>query len=280
LTLSVDVDLVLFNVTITDSRGRPVSGLKQDDFRVYEEGRVQDITAFHAEDVPASIGLIIDNSGSMQNRRTDVANAALAFVGASNPEDEVFVVNFNERVYLGLPPSIRFTNDLDQLRSALLRIPAAGLTALYDALATGIEHLSSGTRNRKTLVVLSDGGDNASRRNLDEVLQIAQRSNATIYTIGIYDEYNTDRNPGVLRKIAQQSGGRAYFPKSRDDLEQVWRDIASGIRTQYTIGYLSSNPGRNGAFRKVKIVASRNGKAFRTNTREGYVAAVDKPIVR
>ena len=115
---------------------------------------------------------------------------------------------------------------------------------------------------------------------MDEVLQIAQRSSATIYTIGIYDEYDTDRNPVVLRKIAQLTGGRAYFPKSRDDLEQVWHDIAGGIRTQYTIGYLSTNPNRDGAFRKVKIVASRKGKALRINTRAGYAAAVDKPIVR
>src|SRR5204863_8221993 len=121
-------------------------------------------------------------------------------------EDELFVVNFNEKVYLGLPPSIRFTNDLDQIRSALLRTAPAGLTALYDALALGIEHLKTGTRDRKALVVLSDGGDNASSRRLDDVLQIAQRSTATIYTIGIYDVSDPDRNPGVLKKMAGVSG--------------------------------------------------------------------------
>jgi Ca-activated chloride channel homolog len=201
-------------------------------------------------------------------------------VTASNPEDEMFVINFNERVYLGLPSSFPFTNNLGQLRSALLQTAPAGLTALYDALAQGIEHLKTGTRDRKALVVLSDGGDNASRRRLDDVLQIAQRSSATIYTIGIYDDTNLDRNPRALRKIAALSGGRAYFPHSLNDLEQVWRDIAGGIRSQYTIGYLSSNPDRDGAFRKVRIVASRNGKALRINTREGYVAPGDKPIVR
>jgi len=200
---------------------------------------------------------------------------------ASNSDDEMFVVNFNENVYLGLPSSIRFTNDLDQIRSALLRTAPAGLTALYDALAVGIEHLKNGRRDRKALVVLSDGGDNASRSRLDDVLQIAQRSSATIYTIGIYDDTDRDRNPRVLRKIAELSGGRAYFPGSVNDLERVWRDIAGGIRSQYTIGYHSSNPDRNGMFRKVKITAGRNGgRGLRVTTREGYVAPADKSIAR
>jgi Ca-activated chloride channel family protein len=280
-TIGVDVDLVVFNVTVTDSRGRHVSGLKQADFQLTEGNRLQAIKLFNAEDVPASVGLIIDNSGSMIAKRADVAKAALAFAGASNSEDEVFVVNFNEKVYLGLPPSIRFTNDLGQIRSALLRTAPDGLTALYDALAAGIEHLKTGTRHRKALVVLSDGGDNASRRRLDDVLQMAQRSSATIYTIGIYEEANLDRNPGVLRKIAQSSGGRAYFPRSLRVMEQVWLDIAGGIRSQYTIGYHSSNPNRDGMFRKVKITASRNGgRGLRVTTREGYVAPADTSISR
>jgi VWFA-related protein len=259
-TIAVDVDLVIFNVTVTNSRGRHVSGLKRGDFQIYEENRLQDITLFNAEDVPASVGLIIDNSGSMHTKRADVAKAALAFAGSSNPQDEMFVVNFNEKVYQGLPREIQFTNDLDQIRSALLRTAPVGLTALYDALAVGIEHLKTGTRYRKALVVLSDGGDNASRHTLDDVLQIAQQSSATIYTIGIYDETDRDRNPRVLQKIARLSGGRAYFPDSVNDLEQVWRDIAGAIRSQYTIGYHSSNPNRDGIFRKVKIAARPDGR--------------------
>jgi Ca-activated chloride channel family protein len=277
-TIAVDVDLVIFNVTVTDGKGRHVSGLKPSDFRVLEENRVQDIKLFNAEDVPVSVGLIIDNSGSMRNKRADVVKAALIFAGASNPDDEMFIVNFNEKVYLGLLPSIRFSNDLNQLRSALLQTAPAGLTALYDALAVGIEHLKTGTRDRKALVVLSDGGDNASRRSLDDVLQIAQRSSATIYTIGIYDESDADRNPRVLRKIAQLSGGRTYFPDSLNDLEQVWRDIAGGIRSQYSIGYHSSNPDRDGRFRRVKITASRGGRGLRVTTRDGYVAPANTSI--
>jgi Ca-activated chloride channel family protein len=269
----VDVDLVVFNVTVTDSRGRHVSGLKQADFHIYEEDRLQDIKLFNAQDAPATVGLIIDNSSSMHDKREDVAKAALAFVGASNSEDEMFVVYFNEKVYMGLPPTIRFTSDLGQIRSALLRTAPDGLTALYDALAVGIEHLKTGTRDRKALVVLSDGGDNASRHRLGDVLQIAQRSSATIYTIGIYDETDRDRNPRVLRKIARLSGGRAYFPDSLNDLERVWRDVAGGIRSQYAIGYHSSNPNRDGTFRKVKLTASRNGgRGLRVTTRDGYFA--------
>jgi Ca-activated chloride channel family protein len=278
-TIAVDVDLVVFNVTVTDSRGRQVSGLKAADFQVYEEGRVQNIKLFRAEDFPATVGLIIDNSGSMREKRPDVTKAALAFVSASNPADEMFVMDFNENVYFGLPPSIPFTNDVNVIRSALLQRPPSGLTALYDALAAGIEHLKSGTRDRKALVVLSDGGDNASHRKLEDVLQIAQRSNATIYTIGIYDETDADRNPGVLKRLARQSGGRAYFPESLNHLEHVWREVAGGIRSQYTIGYSSTNPRRDGSFRRVKIAANRDGgRSLRVTSRDGYVAPAETAV--
>jgi Ca-activated chloride channel family protein len=157
----------------------------------------------------------------------------------------------------------------------------AGLTALYDAMAVGLEHLKTGTRERKALVVLSDGGDNASHRHLDDVLQIARKSSATIYTIGIYDDNDLDKNPRVLRKIAEASGGRAYFPGSLRDLDQVWREIAGGIRSQYTIGYHSSNSNRDGSYRKVKISAGRNGgQGLRVTTRDGYTAPSDKPAPR
>jgi Ca-activated chloride channel family protein len=277
-TIAVDVDLVVFNVSVTDSKGRQVAGLKASDFRVLEKGRLQEIKSFSTNDVPASIGLIIDNSGSMMNKRDDVINAALVFLGASHPQDEMFAVNFNEKVYLGLPPSIPFTSERDQMRSALMKNAPLGLTALYDALAMGIEHLNGGTRDRKALVVLSDGGDNASRRSLNEVLEIAKRSNATIYTIGIYDETNLDRNPRVLRRISDLTGGKAYFPGSLKDMERVWRDIAGAIRGQYTLGYHSNNPGRDGLFRKVEITAG--GRDRRVTTREGYFGPAAEPVAR
>ena len=280
-TIGVDVDLVVFNLSVTGSGGREISGLKASDFQVYEDGRLQTIKLFRAEDVPATVGLIIDTSGSMREKQPEVMRAAVQFVDASNPSDEMFVMNFNEKVYSGLPPSTPFTNDAALIRSALLKTPAVGLTALYDALAAGIEHLKVGTRERKALVLLSDGGDNASHRKLDDVLQIAQRSSATIFTIGIYDEADSDQNPGVLKKIANQSGGRAYFPGSLKDLGAVWHDIAGRIRSQYTIGYSSTNPARDGSFRRVKISARQNGGgSLRVITRPGYLAAGDKAVAR
>ena len=278
--IAIDVDLVVFNVTVTDNRGRRVSGLRASDFRILEENRLQTVTVFNAEDKPASIGLIIDNSGSMQTKRPDVVNAALAFTSASNAEDELFVINFNENVYLGLPPSKAFTNSPYEIRSALLRTAPAGMTALYDALAAGIEHLKTGTRDRKVLVLLSDGGDNASRRRLDDVIQISRRTSAAIYAIGIYDEADLDRNPGVLRRIAESSGGRAYFPASSNDLNRVWRDVAGEIRNQYTIAYRSSNSDRDGKYRKVKITARRNGRSLRVMTRDGYFAPTSESIAK
>jgi Ca-activated chloride channel family protein len=279
--IAVDVDFVVFNVTVTDSRGRLVAGLKASDFQIRENNRVQELKLFGAENAPATIGLVIDNSGSMQNKRANVVNAALAFASASHSEDETFVVHFNEKVFFSLPPSIPFTSNPDHIRSALQRTSPDGMTALYDALAASIDHLKTGTRDRKALVVLSDGGDNASRRDLDAVLEIAKRSSATIYTIGIYDESNMDRNPKVLRRIADLSGGRAFFPESPNDLERVWRDVEGAIRSQYTIGYHSTDRNRDGKFRKVEITAGRNSRRdLRVVTRDGYVALTDERIVR
>jgi len=279
LTFAAAVDLVVFNVTVTDRKGRHVSRLTQDDFVVSEDNAPQTIALFSAEDVPASVGLIIDNSGSMVDKRPEVAAAATVFIGASHADDELFVVNFNEQATLGLPPSLPFTNNVALIRSALLREPP-GLTALYDALAVGIEHVNTGTRQRKALVVLSDGGDNASRRRLDDVLQIARRSSATIYTVGIYDETDLDRNPRVLRQVAGLTGGRAYFPREFTHLGQVWRDIAGAIRVQYTIGYHSTNRTSDGAFRKVTIAPSRGRRGLRVMTRDGYFAPTGRPAAR
>jgi VWFA-related protein len=280
-TIAVDVNLVLFNVTVTDSKGRHIPGLKASDFRINEGNRLQAIRLFSAEEAPASLGLVIDNSGSMQNKRANVVNAALAFAEAIHSDDETFVVHFNEKVHFSLPPSIPFTSNPNDIRSALERTSPDGMTALYDALAASIVHLKTGTRDRKALVVLSDGGDNASRHNLNAALEIAKGSNATIYTIGIYDEDNMDRNPGVLRRIADLSGGRAFFPQSPNDLERVWRDIAGAIRSQYTVGYHSTDRSRDGKFRKVEITAGRSSRRdLRVVTRDGYFAPTDERIVK
>src|SRR5262245_60781651 len=197
--LSVDVDLVLLNVTVLNKKGHVVSGLKETNFRIYEDGQIQEIREFHPEDIPATVGLVIDNSGSMLNKRQSVVDAATRFAAESNPNDEMFIVNFNDFVSMGLPAGVAFTSDFQQVRDALTMVRADGRTALYDAIAAALGHLRNGTRQKKALVVLSDGGDNASRQSLDGVLRIAESSLATIYTIGIYDQYDTDRDPKVLR---------------------------------------------------------------------------------
>ena len=273
-TLSVDVDLAVFNVTVLDSDHRPVTGLGADNFHIYEDGHEQKIKIFQAEDTPATLGLVIDNSGSMANKRRDVVTAALAFIGASQRDDEMFVVNFNRRAWLGLPASMPFTNNLAELRATLLETRTEGTTALYDALELSLNHLKDGTRQRKALVLLSDGGDNASVMKLEEVLRMAQQSSATIYCIGIYDPFAKDKNPAVLKKIAKVTGGESYFPSSSTDLQDIWRRIAGSIRAQYTIAYVSSNPSRDGSYRNVKITASgKRNKAFEVRSRPGYFAA-------
>jgi len=271
-TLSVDVDLVVFNVSVLDKNGRPVTGLTEKDFRIYEDGREEKIKIFQPEDSPSTVGLVIDNSGSMMNKRNDVVNAASAFIGASHPDDEMFIVNFNRRVWMGLPPSRAFTNDRSELHTALTQTRAEGTTALYDALKQALDHLKEGSRQRKALVLLSDGGDNASSTKLEDAVLLAQQSSATIYCIGIYDPFQKDRNPSVLKKIAKITGGEAYFPTTLNSLHSVWPRIAGAIRGQYTIGYVSSNANRNGEFRKVKITAAQRGKLMDVRSRAGYVA--------
>jgi VWFA-related protein len=272
--LSVDVDLVVFNVTVTDSKGRSVKGLSKDDFRIIEAGQEQSIQFVRPEDIPATVGLVIDNSGSMRRKRPDVIEAAMAFAESSNPEDEIFLVNFNERVFMGLPRGVPFTSDLAQLRTALGNTRAEGKTALYDAVSSALKHLEAGTHQRKALVVISDGGDNASAERESSVLSLAEQSNATIYTIDIDDPDDKDQNPKVLQDLAKLSGGEAYRPKSLEDLPDVWRKIARGIRNQYTIGYVSKNQTHDGRFRNVKVLATgKDDKPLRVQARKGYVAA-------
>jgi Ca-activated chloride channel homolog len=272
-TLSVDVDLAVFNVTVLDSDHRPVTGLTADNFHIYEDGREQKIKIFQAEDTPATLGLVIDNSGSMANKRRDVINAALAFINASQRDDEMFIVDFNRRAWLALPASMPFTNNISELRATLAETRTEGTTALYDALELSLNHLKGGTHQRKALVLLSDGGDNASVLKLEEVLRMAQQSSATIYCIGIYDPFAKDKNPGVLKKIAKVTGGESYFPTHSSDLQEIWRRVAGSIRAQYTIAYVSSNPAHDGLYRNVKITASgKRSRSLEVRSRPGYFA--------
>lgn len=272
--ISVNVDLVVLEATVRDHKGLFVSGLQKDNFRVFENGQTQSIEFATHEDVPVAIGLIVDNSGSMQRKRADVTAAALAFVRSSNPHDEIFIVNFNERVSFGLPSTEMFSASVPQLEKALNGIPAFGETALYDGIEAGMEHLKEAKLSRKVLIVISDGGDNASHYTLARVLRDAEESNDIIYTIGLFDEYDTDRNPKVLKELARATGGEAFFPKEISDTSSICEHIAQDIRNQYTIGYEPSNQKLDDTYRRVTVQASgTHGEKLLVRTREGYIAA-------
>jgi VWFA-related protein len=274
--ISVDVDLVALQATVHDRKGRFAGDLREQDFAVFEDGVRQTVTLFRHEDVPVTVGLVIDHSGSMRHKLADVVLAARTFVRASNPEDQMFVVNFNEKVTFGLPDATAFTNRSDDLEAAILNAPATGQTALYDAVLQAQERLQAGSRDRKVLIVISDGGDNASAHKLAEVLKIAGQSGALIYTIGIFDEDEQDRNPDVLRRLARTTGGEAFFPRQLNEVVAICEQIAHEIRSQYTIGYASanssqSNSGKSSAWRAIRVTAHAEGKSdLVVRTRTGY----------
>jgi len=235
--LSVDVNLVVLSASVRDKNGHAVDDLGQDNFEVYEDGVRQSLRLFRHEDLPVTAGLIVDHSGSMGTKMPDVIAAARAFVQASSPQDEMFVVNFSDRVTAGLPDAVPFSNRPEQLARAISIAPAEGMTSLYDAVIVAQERLKAGSRDKKVLVIISDGGDNASAHKLDETLQGAARSNALIYTIGIFDQSDPDQNKGVLKRLAQISGGEAFFPEELNDLIRTCERIARDIRHQYTLRF-------------------------------------------
>jgi Ca-activated chloride channel family protein len=279
--VSVDVALVVLHATVIDRRGAFVSNLSAQDFEVYENGAPQRIQLFTSEDIPVTVGLVVDHSTTMQPKLTEVSAAARTFARCSNREDEMFVVNFNEIVSLGLPGSMRFTDSTSELEHAITRPEdSGGQTALYDAIAKGLEELQADTRDKKVLIGVSDGGDNASARSLDQVMKLAEQSSAVIYTVGLFDEADPDRNPGVLKRLAQATGGEAFLPDQLSEVVPVCERIARDIRHQYTIGYVPINRARDGAYRAIRVVARANGhdRLLSVRTRTGYIAG-DEPQI-
>jgi VWFA-related protein len=273
MRISVDVALVVLHATVTDRQGSVVSDLGQQDFEVHENGVQQRIQLFKNEDIPVTVGLVVDHSTTMERKLPEVTAAAQAFARSSNGDDQMFVVNFNEKVSLGLPPTTRFTNSAAEIERAIAAIPTLGETALYDAIAKGLEELQAGSRDKKVLIVVSDGGDNVSTLRLAEVMKLAERSSAIIYTVGIFDEGDPDRNPGVLKRLAQATGGEAFFPSQLGEVVNICNRIARDIRHQYTIGYAPGNPARDGVYRAIRVLARANGHdRLSVRTRAGYVA--------
>ena len=282
-TIKVDVDMVVLRATAQDRKNILVSALNQDNFQVYEDGVRQPVKYFSHEDVPVTVGLVVDNSGSMKSKRHDVIAAALAFARSSNPQDQMFVVNFNEKVSFGLPGNIAFSDQPAQLQVALSRVAADGETALYDAVAVALEHLRKGNRDKKVLIIVSDGGDNASKHKLPEIMALAGQPGVIIYTIGIFDDQDADRNPGVLKRLAKQTGGESFLPESLADVTPICERIAHDIRNQYTIAYVPTNRKRDGTYRVIQVKASAPGYGrLSVRTRTGYFApsALPPPVAK
>ncbi len=271
--IQINVELVVLHATVLNREHLPVAGLGQTSFQIFEDGVPQEIESFRREDIPVTVGLVIDNSGSMRPKRAEVIAAALAFARASNAHDQHFLVNFNENVTFGLPAGLPFTGDLAQLEVALSTVTANGKTALYDAVAVALEHLKKGKRDKEVLIVVSDGADNASRQDAARVIALAKKSEAIIYTIGIYEPDDPDRNPGSLKQLAKATGGEAFLPQSARETTSICERIARDIRSQYTLTYSPSNMKYDGKYRSIQVKAKApGGESLLVRTRAGYYA--------
>jgi Ca-activated chloride channel family protein len=266
-------ELVVLHVSVVDRHAGFVSGLPRDGFTVYEDGRPQPIAFFENEDTPVTVGLVIDSSGSMLPRRDAVITAGMAFAESSRPDDEMFTIAFNERIWRGLPDGQTFTSDHQELHRALDRSGARGKTALFDAIDAGLEQLDNGGKTRKVLIVISDGGDNASRLRYQEVLDAALRRDVVIYTVGIYDSNDTDADPGLMRELAASTGGEAFFPKALDEVEPALQRIARDIRSSYTIGFVPPAAVAAGRPRKIKVeLRLPDGRKPAVRARSAYMS--------
>ncbi len=266
-----EVDEVTLHATVVDDKNRLITDLGRNDFTVFEDGQQQKIISFRREDIPVAMGIVIDNSGSMRDKRPAVNAAALNLVRSSNPQDKVFIVNFNEEYFLDQD----YTSQIPKLKDALERIEARGGTALYDAVVASSDHLKkSGNLEKKVLLVVTDGEDNASAESLEQAVHRLQEQNGpTIYTIGLLGDEHSKRAKRALRVMAEETGGLAFFPNNLGEVEAITQQIAHDIRNQYTIGYKPSKPQSEGGFRMVKVEASAKGyKKLQVRTRSGYYA--------
>ncbi len=277
--IKANVDLVVLHATVDDEKGEFVGDLKQDNFRVFEDKVEQKISLFSREDIPVTMGLVIDNSGSMREKRAQVNEAALTFVKTSNPRDEAFVVNFNDEYYLDLNED--FTSDQKELNEALSRIDSRGSTALYDAIIGSLDHLKKGHKDKRVLLVITDGDDDASRKSFEYTIKVAEQSDAAIYAIGVFSEDDRKHSKGMVRhskkiltELATATGGLAYFPDNLEQVQAICAQVARDIRNQYELGYYPSNTAKDGTFRtvQVQVVAPKGHGKLAVRTRAGYYA--------
>jgi Ca-activated chloride channel family protein len=268
---TADTRLVVVHASVLDKNGKLLTNLPQADFKVFENGVEQPLKIFRSEDIPVSLGIIIDNSGSMAPKKTRVAAAALDMVRASNPQDEVFIVNFNDDAYLDQP----FTNNIKKLEEALDQLQTKGGTAMRDAVSMSIDYVKEkAKKDKKVLVIITDGNDNTSNMGLEDLVRKAQQSDVLIYSIGIFG----DETPGearkarrALRDLAVASGGMDYYPKDLEEVERITPQVAHEIRNQYTLAYSPTNAALDGTFRKITVTVNAPGRPT-VRSRNGYYA--------
>jgi Ca-activated chloride channel family protein len=272
---TTDTRLVPLNVTVNDKAGHLVTNLPQSAFQVYEGGVLQQIKLFKREDVPVSLGLIIDNSGSMREKRQGVESAALALVKDSNKQDEVFIINFNDVAYMDQD----FTSDISMMEKGLTKIDSRGGTAMRDAIQLSVEHLKErAKRDKKVILVVTDGNDNASQISLDSLARLAQQDDVLIYAIGLLseeDKREAKKAQRALQLLTENTGGTVFYPKEVSEVDRIAHQVARDIRNQYTIAYTPSNPALDGTYRQIKVAVKAPGNPI-ARTRSGYYATKDQ----
>lgn len=276
-TLHVDVEMALVNVTVTDPYNRLVTGLDPDNFRVFEDNVEQEIVTFSAEDVPISIGVIFDFSGSMSNKVGKSREAALQFFKTANPQDEFFLVSFNERAEL----TSAFTNSVEDLQSRLMLTSPKGRTALLDAIYLGLSEMRGAHNAKRALLILSDGGDNHSRYNENDIKRLVREADTQLYAIGIFDPLGSRnrtpeelKGPSLLSEVTEMTGGRVFAVERLEDLPDIATKIGMELRNQYVLGYRPSNKAHDARWRKIKIKlrAPRGLPPLTVYTKTGYYA--------
>jgi Ca-activated chloride channel homolog len=270
-----DVQEVLLHATVIDDKQHMITNLEKNAFTVFEDGKPQVIKSFRHEDIPISLGIVIDNSGSMREKRAKVNRAALNLVRASNPQDEVFVVNFSDEFFLDQP----FTSKMSLLQSALEKYETRGGTALYDAVVASADELKRhGKLQKKILFVVTDGEDDASRESLEQAVRALQEENGpTVYAIGLLGDERQRRAKRALQTISERTGGIAFFPRTLDEVDEISSTVARDIRNQYTIGYKPTTPKSAGGYRTIRVDARASGHGKLTvRTRSGYYAGQEQ----
>ncbi len=271
-----DTRLVVLHASVIDNKGKLLTHLGRDAFKVYENGTQQTLRIFRREDIPISLGLIIDNSGSMRGRRPQVEAAALAMIKASNPLDEVMVVNYNDEAYEDVP----FTSDIKKMEEGLTRIDARGGTAMYDAITMTVDRMQNkGKRDKKVIMLITDGNDNASVTKLETLIRKLSGggNQIVVHTIGILDveeKREARKAKRAIQAIAEATGGLYYFPKDLSEVEKISLEVAHDIRNQYVLGYSPSIQALDGSFRQIKVTVSGSNKPA-VRTRSGYYATPD-----